>query len=219
MKEPKVAFFDIDHTVIKGSTGRHFLTEAFRRKLIPFRMLVSVPFYYFQYRFMKPEWENWSKKFTAFSGISYDTIVDISQHCFDLYKDTIFPQIELLIRSYKEKGIPVYFATSSVDLFVEPFMSYFDVDGLLSSKIEFIDSKTSGGFLGNPAFGSAKLKKVQEKIKELGLSLCDCAFYSDSIHDRPLLEACANPVAVNPDKKLEKLAKKKGWLIIEPSLT
>lgn len=217
MKEPKLAFFDIDHTVIRGSTGRHFLTEAFRRNLIPFRMLFSVPFYYFQYRFMNPEWESWSKKLPAFAGIKYDTIIDISQDCFEHYKKTIFPQIELLIRSYKKKGIPVYFATSSVDLFVKPFMSYFAVDGLISSKIEFIDGKTSGGFLGNPAFGIAKLKKVQEKIEELGLSLSDCAFYSDSIHDRPLLEASAIPVAVNPDKKLKKLAKEKNWLIIDPS--
>lgn len=216
MNKPKAAFFDIDHTVIRGSSGRHFLTSAFRKKIIPFKMLCSIPFYYFQYRFMHPDWENWTKKFPHFAGIDRQTVCSISGECFDVYKKTIFPEIASIIKDYKEQGCPVYFATSSIDIFVEPFMDHFEADGLISSKLEFIDDKTSGGFLGEPAFGKEKLKKVRQKAEELGIGLHECAFYSDSIHDRPLMETAGFPVAVNPDKRLKKLALEKNWPIIEP---
>ncbi len=216
MDKPRAAFFDIDHTVIRGSSARHFLLKAFRKKLIPFRMLFAIPFYYFQYRFMHPEWEQWTKKFRHFAGIDYQTVCTISGECFEIYKKTIFPEIAAIIKEYKEQGCPVYFATSSIDIFIEPFISYFQADGLIASKLEFEDDKTSGGFLGEPAFGKEKLKKVLKKTEELGLNLADCAFYSDSIHDSPLLEAVGFPVAVNPDSKLKRLALKKNWTIIEP---
>lgn len=216
MNGPKAAFFDIDHTVIRGSSGRHFLTRAFRKKIIPLKMLLSIPFYYFQYRFMHPDWENWTKKFPHFAGIDRETVCSISGECFELYKKTIFPEIAVIIKEYKEQDCPVYFATSSIDIFVEPFMSYFEADGLIASKLEFEQDRTSGGFLGEPAFGKEKLKKVTEKVQELGLHLSECAFYSDSIHDRPLLEAVGFPVAVNPDTRLKKLAQKNNWPVIEP---
>ena len=39
-------------------------------------------------------------------------------------------------------------------------------------------------------------------------------FYSDSINDAPLLELVNEPVAVNPESKLNLMAKKRNWRII-----
>ncbi len=216
MDRPKAAFFDIDHTVISGSSGRHFLTAAFRKKIIPFGMICSIPFYYFQYRFLHPSWENWTKKFPGFADIDENTVRTISLESFEKYKKSIFPEIEAVISAHKKEGCPVIFATSSVDIFVEPFMAYFKADDLIASSLEFINGKTTGGFKGEPAFGKEKLKRVQQRVTEMGLTLEDCAFYSDSIHDRPLLEHAGFPFAVNPDRRLRKLAKEKNWPVIEP---
>ncbi|MBA3610362.1 MAG: HAD-IB family hydrolase, partial [Rubrobacter sp.] len=37
--------------------------------------------------------------------------------------------------------------------------------------------------------------------------------YADAISDLPMLEAVGNPVAVNPDRRLEASAKERGWRI------
>jgi phosphoserine phosphatase len=37
--------------------------------------------------------------------------------------------------------------------------------------------------------------------------------YADSISDLPMLEAVGNPVVVNPDGRLQKAAKERGWQI------
>jgi phosphoserine phosphatase len=65
-----------------------------------------------------------------------------------------------------------------------------------------------------PAFGAEKLSRARALIERLGLSGADCAFYSDSVHDLPLLEAVARPVAVNPDHRLKRIARRRGWEII-----
>jgi phosphoserine phosphatase len=49
-----------------------------------------------------------------------------------------------------------------------------------------------------------------------GVSLADCAFYSDSIHDLPLLLEVGEPVAVAPDRRLRREAEARGWSILEP---
>jgi phosphoserine phosphatase len=46
-----------------------------------------------------------------------------------------------------------------------------------------------------------------------GLTLEEATFYSDSITDLPLLECVGQPVAVNPDMRLAREAKRRGWKI------
>ena len=45
-------------------------------------------------------------------------------------------------------------------------------------------------------------------------TLTGSTFYSDSHNDLPLLELVDNPVAVNADKILTKIAEKKGWEVL-----
>jgi phosphoserine phosphatase len=54
------------------------------------------------------------------------------------------------------------------------------------------------------------LKKEKLSLKSYDKTF----FYSDSRNDIPLLEKVSNPVAANPDEFLLKVAKEKGWPII-----
>ena len=60
--------------------------------------------------------------------------------------------------------------------------------------------------------------KRSEAITDLAkwenFDLAQCYAYSDSASDLPMLEAVAHPVAVNPDAKLERLARHNGWPIV-----
>ena len=47
-----------------------------------------------------------------------------------------------------------------------------------------------------------------------GYDLNQCYAYSDSASDLPMLEAVGHPVAVNPDAKLERHARRNGWPIV-----
>jgi len=48
-----------------------------------------------------------------------------------------------------------------------------------------------------------------------GLDLAECTAYSDSHTDLPFLEAVGRPVAVNPDRELRRVARERGWPVLE----
>ena len=64
------------------------------------------------------------------------------------------------------------------------------------------------------AYGEGKLKVAELIAEREGASLKNSFFYTDNIDDLPLLEAVGHPHAVNPDKKLERIAKMQGWPIL-----
>ncbi|MCP4136282.1 MAG: HAD-IB family hydrolase, partial [bacterium] len=63
-------------------------------------------------------------------------------------------------------------------------------------------------------FREGKVLMAEAFAGKLNISLEECAFYSDSINDEPLLSKAGFPVVVNPDPLLEKKALEKKWPII-----
>jgi hypothetical protein len=64
------------------------------------------------------------------------------------------------------------------------------------------------------AYGEEKAVQVRRLAAERGYSLPGCYAYSDSITDRPLLEAVGNPRVVNPDRALRRIATARGWPVL-----
>jgi hypothetical protein len=61
--------------------------------------------------------------------------------------------------------------------------------------------------------GPAKAEAIRALAAREGLDLSRCAAYSDSENDLPMLELVGNPVAVNPDARLKRIARERGWQV------
>ncbi len=61
------------------------------------------------------------------------------------------------------------------------------------------------------AHGEGKAQAVRELAQADQLDLAASTAYSDSYSDVPFLEAVGHPVAVNPDRRLRKIARLRGW--------
>lgn len=215
----KIAFFDIDHTIIKRSTSEYFVLESFRHKLIPFHVLFSVPYLLFQYKFLQPSWDEWERQIPCLKGLTKSKLETVCCDAFVHYgKKKLYTTILEIIKNYREEGIPVVLATSSVDMVIKPLADYIGYDDIIASSIEFENGIATGKFDGEPAFSEKKLEKVKNYAKLKSIELKDCVFYSDSIHDYPLLNEVGKPVCVNPDKRLKKVAKDKNWKILQCKL-
>lgn len=71
----------------------------------------------------------------------------------------------------------------------------------------------TGRFVDPLCYGKGKIVRATRLAEEHGFVLGESTFYSDSYTDLPLLEAVAEPVIVNPDPRLERVARKRGWRI------
>ncbi len=63
-------------------------------------------------------------------------------------------------------------------------------------------------------FGEAKARVARRLAVEKGFDLAQCYAYGDCISDRWMLEAVGLPVAVNPSRRLEALARRKRWPVL-----
>jgi phosphoserine phosphatase len=71
----------------------------------------------------------------------------------------------------------------------------------------------TGTFERPLCYGAGKLERARALVHSLGSTLEQAVFYTDSITDLPLLEAVGQPVAVNPDPRLRRVARRRGWPI------
>ena len=76
-------------------------------------------------------------------------------------------------------------------------------------------SVEDGIFTGEPiepiCYGVGKVAHAEGIALKLNVKLAECAFYTDSMSNLPMLEAVGRPVVVSPDPRLRRVARKRGW--------
>jgi phosphoserine phosphatase len=96
----------------------------------------------------------------------------------------------------------------------EPIVQLYGIENLLATTPEFREGRYTGSFNGVPCFQEGKVTLLQEWLKSSGETMENSWFYSDSHNDLPLLKLVDNPVAVDPDEKLNQFATESNWPII-----
>jgi phosphoserine phosphatase len=82
----------------------------------------------------------------------------------------------------------------------------------MRSEIE--DGRYTGRPDGPFTYREGKAEAIRRVAAEERIDLTESYAYSDSESDLPMLRAVGNPVAVNPDAELRRVAKEEGWRII-----
>ncbi len=207
--------FDLDHTLISGSSGRYYLATAADRGVLPRRVMLSIPMVYFRYRLGKLKASHINRDLPQLTGIRRKVLEDVAEATFEeRIKPALYPDAVQYINTLKAAGEELALATSSVDIIVEPLMRYLRFESMIASSVEFIDGKCTGKFLQTPTFGHEKKARVLTFLSERRVDPNRCFFYSDSIYDLPLLQEVGHPVATNPDIMLNRHARKSGWRIM-----
>ncbi len=201
------AFFDVDHTILCGSTGKHLAGLSMRRGIIPFWWFLKLPVFYFRYRTGYLDPSMFSLLLKKFQGIPFSQIKKMAE---EIFQTKIKPQIYLeamrLIQLERDRGRIVVLATSAPESVVLPLARYLEVPEVVATKLEVRDEVLTGNFDGDPAFGPGKQARVLKFVEKHKAELSCCSFYSDSHYDLPLLECVEEPVAVNPDGRLSRMA-------------
>ena len=208
-------FFDVDHTITRGSTGRRFAVAAARHGLLKLRHLAIIPLNYAAYRLGRGGASFFEGDFPSIKGIPKARLEEISREVFEQKtRKALRPELLALIASIKAGGGTIVLATSSLDFIVRPLADLIGADAVLATVLEYEDGLCTGRIAGAAVFGAAKRDSVLAYALGRGFALADCAFYSDSIHDLPLLDEVGRPVAVAPDRRLRRVAVARGWEIL-----
>jgi fatty acyl-CoA reductase len=113
------------------------------------------------------------------------------------------------IRAHRAAGHRIVFITGSLDFIVEPIRAL--ADEVVTARLQEIDGRFTGDLEKAPLVGEARSSWLSEYAQGVGADLQSCFAYADSISDLPLLETVGNPVAVNADVSLSRIARARGW--------
>lgn len=122
-----------------------------------------------------------------------------------------------LVAKHLASGALCAVITATNSFVTAPIASEFHVPHLIATEPEIVNGAFTGGVTGVPSFREGKLTRLDGWLQQMGhpFSSFDRSwFYSDSLNDLPLLERVSDPVAVDPDETLRRVAIERDWPII-----
>ena len=87
------------------------------------------------------------------------------------------------------------------------------IDHVVATHLEVEVGRFTGRIHQPMSYGAGKVVLAEKLAAEQGFDLGEATFYSDSITDLPLLERVKTPIVVNPDRRLRRIALRRGWEI------
>jgi phosphoserine phosphatase len=85
---------------------------------------------------------------------------------------------------------------------------------VIATKLEIVDGCCTGRVAGAAIFGEEKALAVKEFARAQNISLARCRAYGDSSLDRWMLAEVGHAFAVNPARRLRRIARSRGWSIL-----
>ena len=130
----------------------------------------------------------------------------------------ILPQAQALVRAHQQAGDLVVITSATNEFVTRPIAAAFGVQELLSTELERdATGWFTGGVQGVQNMREGKVVRMDAWLAARGLSWegVESTFYSDSMNDLPLLERVNHPVATNPEPRLRAIAQERGWRVLD----
>ena len=217
-KGSPAAFFDVDGTLGSSNIVRAYLSHVLlgasglRRFITVACFLPRVP-YYILVDNINRDWFNVAF-YRNYAGIEVKALERWCVEGADSYYGTrLFPKALETLAWHKGKGHRIVLVSGGIEPVLRPLAAMLDVDSLIAAEPEVLDGRLTGRLLQGSMGGRGKANAVNRLSQSMGIDLCESYAYGDSYWDKALLECVGHGVAVNPDRRLRRLARRKGWRI------
>jgi HAD superfamily hydrolase (TIGR01490 family) len=213
------AFFDVDNTLIRGSTiyflGRGMYQRGYFTKKDISRFVLANLRFRLTGKENKEEIARFQDAATDFiGGHNVKDIETIAQQIYDEFVSPAMWQGTIdIAQTHIANGVEVYLVTAAPEDMATLIAKRLGLTGALGSKAEIKDGLYTGHMNGALLHGKEKAVAVRELAEKKGFDLTECFAYSDSNNDLPLLQCVGHPSAINPDALLGLRAMAEGWPI------
>lgn len=216
----RVAAFDLDGTIIDGESPLKLTTSLLRHRHLPIHKAFLMGIWGIRYRLRLPLVESTPREL-LFSALTEPTVEEVDAEIMDVFERRIRKRIRpgavREIERCREDGMKIVLASASFKPITTTIVEEFGFDGQVSTIMEEKDGHYTGRVVGVPVQGREKLRLLVQLCNDMfgpGNWVLERA-YSDHYSDIPMLEHAHEVTVVDPDKKLERIAKRRGWEIVD----
>ena len=209
------AFFDLDRTLMAGSSGLHFVRAAYAHGMIGRRRLAGDTWGALKFRLWGST-DAGTEKVRArlgsyIEGVHERELRRLAPRVLAGVLPRLYPQMLAVAYAHQDAGRPIYICTAASHEMAQLLSFVLGFDGGVGSRSEVHDGVYTGREGGLFAYREGKAQAIRELASAEGIDLAASYAYSDSESDLPMLRAVGHPVAVNPDSALTRIAREEGW--------
>lgn len=212
------AFFDMDKTLLSGSSAVLLARYMRRRGELAWREMAQIVSALLRYKLGRLDMIETTRQIVReFAGHSEaDRIAYTRQWFTEHLIDYVTEEGRRLVAQHRRLGHRVALITASPSYTADQLAEHLGMAGedVMATRFEVQQGRFTGRMLEPMVYGEGKLQAAFAYAETQGVDLRQSYFYTDSIADLPLLEIVGYPVAVNPDRPLRRLAKERGWTIL-----
>jgi HAD superfamily hydrolase (TIGR01490 family) len=212
----RAALFDLDRTLVRKETASLYVRYQREIGEATWRDTVRTAYWVAQYTLGVIDAEDVAARATlAFAGM-HETV--LAARCDDWFRRFVAVHVcdrgREAVARHRERGDIVAIVTGASRYVARPLGRSIGIDHLVTTELEVGPDGCFTGRLTPPlCYGEGKIVRSARLAEDLGFDLRESTFYSDSFTDLPLLAHVAEPVVVNPDARLSREAKRRGWRI------
>ena len=213
------AFFDVDNTIMRGSSLFHLAVGLAKRKYFTASEISG--FARKQLKFVLSGSEDLedmaSATEAALSFVQDRSVAELQELAEEIFDsemvDKLIPGTLALAQGHLDSDQQVWLVTATPQELAAVIARRLGLTGALGTIAHSHGGIYTGKLDGPPLHGLAKAEAIRALAATEGLDLANCSAYSDSINDVPMLSLVGTPVAVNPDPELRAHANANDWRI------
>jgi HAD superfamily hydrolase (TIGR01490 family) len=212
------AFFDLDKTLMEGSSALHFGRAAYKAGQLSKRQMARDVAANVRFRLRGSTDEATDAlRARVYESIAGRRVVDLARLTPEVLAGILprmYPQMLDVAWRHQDAGRPVYIVTAASQEIAELLAHVLVFDGGIGARSEIRDGVYTGRPDGPFTYREGKAEAIGQVAAREGIDLAESYAYSDSESDLPMLRAVGHPVAVNPDAELARVAREEGWEIM-----
>jgi HAD superfamily hydrolase (TIGR01490 family) len=213
------AFFDLDKTLMAGSSGMHFGRAAYRTGMVSRKQLLAWATDHLRYR-LRGTTDERAQALLAevrdlLAGVPEREIARMAPELLAGILPRIYPQMLDEVHAHQDAGRATFIVSAAGNELVALLARVLGMSGGIGTAYEVdADGLLTGDLDGPFMYGEGKVEAVRRYADEHDIYLEASWAYSDSVSDLPMLRAVGIPVAVNPDAELARIAAEEGWRVM-----
>lgn len=204
----------MDKTLLSKSSGVLYVKYLWRKRMITLREMLDTMVVSLQYTLNVLDFPKAMARLSRSlkDGDAAATKLMCDRWVAEDVVQYIAPKALVKVREHQARGDAVWLLSASTQFAVQPVADHVGVPCRFT-ELEIVDGRFTGAIVDVACYGAGKVVWGERIAASHGVSLSDCVFYTDSYSDRPLLDAVGTPVPVNPDAKLARYARERGWAV------
>ncbi len=212
----EAVFFDVDGTLC-DTTIAHYYRYFMLRRLSPMAgklwytmFLLKCVYYVLLDKFDRQRLN--VVFYRNYAGLPTAEIKLQASDCHtQIVKPRRFGEALACLDEHRRAGRAIVLVTGSLDFIIAPLAAEIGADAVIAARLIETDGRFTGKLDGPPIGAEEKARRMRDFAKEQGIDLSRSHAYGDSMADLPMLETVGYPHAVNPDRGLRTIARRRGW--------